>query len=229
MFDTLHAGNARVTVGCTRPLQAVKSLSGALRRNPEGCRLSKLQSGVTLIVSDSARRWRLESGRLLLLEVLMSLTSAVFCSRQSVRYIESKMIATIRSTSVLILLVTAAILGTAQAQCVNNPADCTTCLACDLIVRQSDKQEIYMWIAADSSSTTPGAGTCVHRFDPPITGTLRNFGAPPLCGNRIFTSCSGGLTQSVMRSCPIGSPASELKISSVIIASLVAVSAICLM
>ncbi len=149
--------------------------------------------------------------------------------RQIVRFIESKMIAAIRSTSVLILLVSAAIFGTAQAQCQGNPEQCTTCLACDSIIRLSDRQEIYMWIAADSSSTTPGAGTCVNRFDPPITGTLRNFGAPPLCGNRIFTSCSGGLTQSVMRSCPFGSPASELKFSSSIIASLVAVFAICLM
>ena len=132
----------------------------------------------------------------------------------------------VRSTSVslLILLVAAGVFGMAQAQCLNDPAACLTCATCDSIQRQSDMQPTYLWVATDSSSTDPGAGTCVQRYDPPTIGTLRAFDKQPLCGKRLFLACSGGTTSSVLKSCTASS-ASELKFLSSMTASLVAVLA----
>jgi hypothetical protein len=134
----------------------------------------------------------------------------------------------ITSVQLLSLLVFAAVFGMAQAQCINDPALCLTCADCNSVVRQSDQARTYLWVATDSSSSDPGPGICVQRYDPPTIGELRAFDKQPLCTKRLFLACNGGLTQSVVRSCSTSS-ASELKISSFITASLVAVLALNLM
>ena len=122
----------------------------------------------------------------------------------------------------LIFVVSAALLGVSSGACVDTPSDCSSCAACTSIVRQGTSTIVYYWVQPDPDSGTVGSGTCVQRFDPVGSSTVRTADMPGLCGKRVFIACSGGTVASTTRNCPVvKSAAFQLKISSFVTASLV--------
>ncbi len=148
-----------------------------------------------------------------------------FNSASEDKFFISKMIVTGRSArlSWLIFFVSAALLGVSSGACNDDPSDCSTCAACTTAV--SSSTQLYYWVQTDPNSEDVGDGTCVQRFDPVGSSTVRTADMPGLCGKRVFIACSGGTVASLTRNCPVTpgvkSAASQLKISSFVTASLV--------
>jgi hypothetical protein len=140
------------------------------------------------------------------------------------KFLISKMIVAGRSArlSWLFLFVSAALLGVSSGACADTPSDCGTCAVCTTAVRSGTSTQVYYWVQTDPNSGTVGSGTCVQRFDPVGSSTVRTADMAGLCGKRVFVTCSGGSTQSVSQNCQsVTSSASQLKISSSVTASLV--------
>jgi hypothetical protein len=117
--------------------------------------------------------------------------------------------------------------------CKASPQYCFSCGDCLAIFRTSDGAKTYYWVASDPNAANDRdtAGTCVERFDPPTTGSLRSVDSKDLCGKRVFVACSFSLTQSTRQSCPFVSQVSAgsaLQVSTTVTASLVAAFAVCL-
>jgi hypothetical protein len=138
------------------------------------------------------------------------------------KFLISKMIVAGRSArlSWLIFFVSAALLGVSSGACNDDPSDCSTCASCTTAAPSGI--QLYYWVQTDPNSEDVGDGTCVQRFDPVGSSTVRTSDMPGLCGKRVFVACSGGTVASVTRNCPVvKSAASQLKISSFVTASLV--------
>ncbi len=141
------------------------------------------------------------------------------------KFLISKMIVAGRSARLawLIFFVSAALLGVSSGACADTPSDCGTCAVCTTAVRSGTSTQVYYWVQTDPNSETVGSGTCVQRFDPVGSSTVRTADMAGLCGKRVFVKCSGGTTSSVTQNCKVEakSSASQLKISSSVTASLV--------
>ncbi len=113
--------------------------------------------------------------------------------------------------------------------CKGSPQYCSNCGDCLSIIRTSDGKQTYYWVASDPNADPVDrntAGTCVERFDPPTTGSLRPANSKDLCGKKVFTDCSSSLTRSISQSCPAVSAGSALQASTTVTASLVAAFAV---
>ena len=88
--------------------------------------------------------------------------------------------------------------------CANTASLCTDCSSCTSVVYSGTSTKANAWISDINDIDNPGSsGTCTDRYDPknPISSNLRPINQPPFCSKRVWSSCSGGLSDSSFQSC----------------------------